>query len=240
MSSLRALRVLREESDSDVRSATVSNMKCLNLIPAPRRAARARQARIRTWSVALGAYALAAAAGYVACYAYPDTDQTALLRDTRAVTEELRDSSRQMRTARNQVAETAGKVAIARSVRNHPDWSLLLAMLADSLADQIVLERCALLPVDPPPAAGGGAGAAGPAGASPAATPGQGPRAFRFDLAGLARSQTAVSQFVLRLEKARVFDEVRLVQTSRKTFLKADAVAFQLECSLTGKKEAKP
>jgi Tfp pilus assembly protein PilN len=205
-------------------------VKCLDLIPAPRRQARARRTRIRTWSLVLGVYALTTAAGYVACFAYPDSGQTALLRDTRAVTEELRAASREMRAVRAQVAEAAGRLAIARSVRNHPDWSLLLAMLADSLADQIVLERCALLPVDPP-------AAAGPA---PAATPAQSPRAFRFDLTGLARSQTAVSQFVLRLEKARVFDEVRLVQTSRKPFLKGEAVAFQLECSLTGKKEAKP
>lgn len=222
-------------------------MKCLNLIPAPRRQARARQARVRTWSFVLGAYALATAAGYVACFAYPDSDQTAMLRDTRVVTEELRDTSREMRAVRAQVADAAGRLAIARSVRNHPDWSLLLALLSDSLADQIVLERCALLPVDSPAAETAEGGmppaahhkAAG-AGAAPAATTAQGPRAFRLDLAGMARSQTAVSQFVLRLEKARVFDEVRLVQTSRKPFLKGEAVAFQLECSLTGKKEAKP
>jgi len=92
----------------------------------------------------------------------------------------------------------------------------------------------------PPPHTTVRAGAAAKAGTAAASTPGQSPRAFRLDLAGLAQSQSAVSQFVLRLEKARVFDEVRLVQTGRKPFLKGEAVAFQLECSLTGKKEAKP
>ena len=224
-------------------------MKCLNLIPAPRCQARARRARVRTWSVVLGAYALAAAAGYVACYAYPDGDQTALLRDARAVTEELRSSGRQMRAVRTQVAEAAGKLAIARNIRNHPDWSLLLAMLSDSLADQIVLDRCALVAVDSP--AGGPDGPAAPAppsagrarGLHPApaaAAAAAGTRGFHFTVAGYARTQSAVSQFVLRLEQARVFDEVRLVETSLKPFLGGQAVAFQVECSLAGKKEANP
>jgi hypothetical protein len=60
------------------------------------------------------------------------------------------------------------------------------------------------------------------------------PAGFVLNIAGLARSQLAVSQFILRLEQTGLFDRVSLIDTARETFLGGPATGFKLECSLTG------
>ena len=49
---------------------------------------------------------------------------------------------------------------------------------------------------------------------------------------GCGQSQTAVSNFVLRLERTELFDQVKLIGTSRRPFLSGSAVEFQVECFL--------
>jgi hypothetical protein len=181
----------------------------------------------------LGAYVLAAAAGYVACFAYSGDDRGGVMRQVKQATQDLRSLGRQTRSLRFEAAEVSRKLADARTAHQHPDWSLLLAMLADSLADEVVLERCSLAPAEKTEDA---AAADRLAQASPTDFFNQ---RFRFELGGYARSQMAVSRFTLRLEKAGLFDQVRLVKTSRQSFLGGEAVAFQLECLLDGRGRAK-
>mgnify|MGYP000049651221 CR=1 FL=1 len=53
---------------------------------------------------------------------------------------------------------------------------------------------------------------------------------YTLVLNGFGRSQESVSRFVLRLEESGAFDLVRLVSSSRQTFLQGEAVAFGVEC----------
>ena len=49
-------------------------------------------------------------------------------------------------------------------------------------------------------------------------------------LSGFGKSQESVSRFVLRLEATDIFHVVRLVSSSRQSFLDQEAVAFTVEC----------
>lgn len=210
-------------------------MTSVNLIPAPRREAKARKEHLRKWMVAGAAYAVVILLGYLACFIFSDADSEAVFRDLKQVASDIEQTDERMRSLASAIAETQRKLSAAQAVARHPDWSLLLGILADSLADEVVLERCTLIPIedDCGPAEGDSsdeAEAPDPLAASLR-------RSFRCDVTGYARTQTGVSRFILRLENIHLFDRVKLVKTARQSFLNGQAVAFELECSLDGAKE---
>lgn len=213
-------------------------MKCVNLIPAGRREARARRRHLRRLGAVVAVCAVAVLGGYVACYALDDGEGSRLLGEARGEVERLGVAHEEMRSLRRQISDARRKLAAARMRVRHPDWSLLLAMLAGHVSDELILERCCLRPVEPGSQDAGRTPAPGavPGGTAPA---GQVER-YVLELTGLARSQTAVSQFVLRLEKSGVFREVRLVKTHRREFRNAKVVGFHVECSLSGERERTP
>jgi hypothetical protein len=140
----------------------------------------------------------------------------------------------------------------SRIVAHQPDWSLLLAVLGTTTGEHVVLRGLRVQPAEPAPARardGGRAPAAqaaavppGPsaAGRSVAAAAPAGESSFQLNLNGLARSPTAVSQFVLRLERAGLFGRVTLRDTGREPFLGGEAVSFRLECSFDDSPGAAP
>jgi hypothetical protein len=213
-------------------------VQCVNLIPAGRREARARRRHLRRLGAVVAVCAVAVLGGYVACYALDDGEGSRLLGEARGEVERLGVAHEEMRSLRRQISDARRKLAAARMRVRHPDWSLLLAMLAGHVSDELILERCCLRPVEPGSQDAGRTPAPGavPGGTAPA---GQVER-YVLELTGLARSQTAVSQFVLRLEKSGVFREVRQVKTHRREFRNAKVVGFHVECSLSGERERTP
>ncbi len=209
-------------------------MKCVNLIPAGRREARARRRHLRRLGAVVAVCAAAVLGGYVACYALDDGEGSRLLGEARGEVERLGMAHEEMRSLRRQISDARRKLAAARMRAKHPDWSLLLAMLAGHVSDELILERCCLRPVKP------GSQDAGRTPAPGGTAPGGQVERYVLELTGLARSQTAVSQFVLRLEKSGVFREVRLVKTHRREFRNAKVVGFRVECSLSGERERTP
>jgi len=211
-------------------------VECMNLIPAPRREARARRRHLRALGTVVGAYAAVVLAGYAVCFALSDDGAEAVARQMTRTQGEVSEHRREVRRLGAQIATVRRELAATRSVAQHPDWSLLLAVLAETLSDELVLERCALEPIEPPP----GRARDAPDPNSPDVMTARLRRSYRLHVTGVAKAQTAVSRFVLRLEKIRLFDNVRLVQTARRTFLGGRAVSFELECTLDGKGAAKP
>jgi Tfp pilus assembly protein PilN len=183
-------------------------------------------------------YAIAVFCGYAACYTHGDDGGADLLEEIRAATARLSSAGREMGSIRREIADAQRKAAAVRALTHHPDWSLLLAMLADNISEDLVLERCSLRAVEPPPPpAPPGPASAGPPDGSSAARQAE---SYVLELSGLAQSQTAVSQFVLRLEESGLFDAVRLIKTYRRQFQNSKTVGFQVRCSLgpRGKGEA--
>ena len=212
-----------------------------NLIPAWRLQKQSRLNRVRAWATVLGIYGALLGAAYVACLAFGDDDGKAVLEQMRHSTERFRKAGKEIHTLRASLTEASRQIAAAHSLAQNPDWSLLLAMVARELSDDVVLDRCSLAPVDT--GADEKPSAAGPAGAARAEALGAGEvlyQRYLLDLSGFAQTQTGVSQFVLRLESSRLFESVRLVKTQKRQFMDSQAVSFRIECALSGKGDNRP
>lgn len=188
-------------------------MNRINLIPPKRRRARAQKARVRNWiTINIGYAVILGIAGISVC---------AQSLATRLPTAELAAANRSVEQAKNQLTavraasvHTQRLIASANGVSNQPDWSRLLGPLSTSMGDDILLSQCELSPIKDDPAAKG---------------------AMTLHLSGLGRSQSAVAQFMLKLEAMGLFEHVVLQQTSREKFMDGDAVRFELNCPLRGR-----
>ena len=216
----------------------------MNLIPGPRREARACRAHVRTLAAVLTVYTVLMLGFYAACYALSDSDTEATFQEMREIADSAKQSNAEIRQLRGTIAAAREELTAARALAKHPDWSLLLAVLADTVTDQIVLHRCILTPMadDETGASGGDEGEADddsePSEEDKArrALAERLGRSYRLEVSGQAKTQAAVSQFVLCLEKVQLFDAVRMIKTSRQSSSSSQAVAFDVECSLTTKK----
>jgi len=207
----------------------------VNLIPLQRRRAKARRARARAWFVIGGGYAaVLIIAGAAMLLLMSPAESTG---DLRKASTEIERSNQQVTAIRLVLAEAQQTLASARAVSDQPDWSILLAVIADSRGDELVLNRIDVAPAkdEAPPV--------GPvAPPSSVQTVGLAPKpvsraAAKADvrLAGIGRSQAAVAQFVLQLESTDLFEHVWLLQTTRQDYLGDEAFAFELDCPLRGR-----
>ena len=210
------------------------SMTSVNLIPHPRRRAAAARHRARRWcwgvagyaAVLLGAYASAAA-----IITAQGDDKSAMLERTMRQIEELNNAAAALKP---QLSEAHTRLSVARTVGDQPDWSLLLAVISGTIDDDIVLSSTKLdtladersAQIAPVPQA---AKRASNADANEKSLE---PTMLRVTLQGIGRSQSAVTQFVLRLERLGLFERVDLARSSRQTVGAVDANVFRIECSL--------
>ena len=199
-----------------------------NFIPAHRLAAQQRRRRRRLWIVACIAYAaglLVASTGGSALW-HDDTD--ALTGRTAATIEQIDHDERATKRLQDKLAVARVTLQANRAVADQPDWSILLAAVADCLDDDVFLTRFDLQPapkIVPPPRL--------------PQMPGQPWRPPRptastatnlVTLVGFGRTQADVSHFVDRLERTGLFDKVKILRTKRRQLLTGVAVAFDLGC----------
>jgi len=200
----------------------------VNLIPARRREARALRKRLRLWGAVLGVYGSVALAGYFACWAFAGESPSPRQRALRHLRGDIQATGRELRRTRMQIGQELLKLQAQRAVGRHPDWSILLAAISSTVGNEIVLERCALSPVEKKDSEDDASSSSSRAkGRATEAEP-----RFRLDVDGIAKSPPTVSQYILRLEQMRLFDRVRLVKTNRRQFLDTEAVGFHVECVL--------
>jgi hypothetical protein len=199
-------------------------MARVNLIPANRLAAKRVRRRLRVWAVSLIGYAGVVISACIAAHLIWGTGHAALARDLDAARQATKRSNETVANLRREVAKAQDTQRTIQVVTDHPDWSLLIAALAKHLGDQAVLRETRLSPIV------ASAAAVTPVKLNTPAAPAR--TRYRLDLRGLARSQTAVSEFVAALEAAGVFDEVKIVRTGREAYLTSMAVSFDLECML--------
>jgi len=215
-------------------------MIAVNLIPAGRLAVRRLRRRALLWGLGLGVYALAIGGAWSIVAATGGDDAVKRIHSEI----ELAHAARQRATAAlDGVSRQLAKAAVARQftaeVADRPDWTALFEVLGASLGSDTVLRDVQLLPAQEVNSAvansgssSGGVDRPRAAGLTPT-LPGT-PSSYKLSLRGVGRSQTAVSGFVASLEKARLFDHVKLLRTSREAFLSDTAVSFEVECALDG------
>jgi hypothetical protein len=199
-------------------------MKPINLIPAARRDAKRRRKQRNACAIACCAFGalLGCAVGAARLMFAGDGGQP--LGARLAATEAEIDRYQQQSTAaRAELAAAKATIEANRTVAEQPDWSILLALLAKTTGDDVVLRSVLVAP--PPP---GTPAAAAPtpnkSGATPA-TP-----EVALELTGVGQTQLAVSQHVLRLEQTGLFSKVTLLDTNREAYVNSNVIGFRLQC----------
>jgi len=200
----------------------------VNLIPAERLARRSRTTRVRVWLVVCGGYAIVLVAGSFLLRVLHATEDRSVTAQLAAVTAQVEQENQTMLELRRDLAEARITLETTLAIHAQPDWSKLFLGLAGQMGQEIVLSRCQLGTV---------------MGDNMAVTGGWGEAASTRPLAdlltecrrklvlnGFAKRQESVSRFVLGLEGSGAFDLVRVINSSRQSFLNGEAVAFNIEC----------
>jgi hypothetical protein len=196
-----------------------------NLIPAARRRRQRRRAHLRAWAGVCGTYGLLLAGVCGWCLVRAGgraQDVKAKLAETARLIEASADRQAELTAELGDVRST---LSANRALGRQPDWSALLAVLGDCRGDSVVLNSCELRPRERAAGGRGGKGRPGPDVLL-------GERRYRLRLSGLGRSQTSVSQFVLRLEAVGLFERVKLIRSRRRRVPGGEAVSFNIECML--------
>ena len=207
-------------------------MQYVNLIPAARLARRRRNARLCVWAAVCGAYAMSLIAGSATLQALRASEDRTLHGQRATLAQQVEQSNLELLGLRRELGEATMALETTRAIHHQPDWSKLFLGLSQRLDDEIVLGRCQLttLTDDNKVLAEEWANSMP---AKPLATLLTECR-HTLLLSGFGKSQESVSRFVLRLEGTGVFHIVRLVNSSRQTFLEKEAVAFSVECRFKG------
>jgi hypothetical protein len=210
-------------------------MQSVNFIPARRITAKQRRRQINRWAVTVSVYAMLLIGVYACSYALWGGGHAAIADEERKTSLRVEQAKRAISTLQGELTAEEATLKANQALADQPDWSVLLVLVAGSLSDEVVLNRCDLRPGQVLETAAAGSPAPGPPPSGPpspapgaAATPGP----FVLTVAGYGKTMTAVSQFVLALERLALFDQVRLIKTNREPFQSTQAVAFQIECSL--------
>lgn len=169
-------------------------MITVNFMPKARVLAAGRRRRIRRWSLVCVGYGLILASAWAAAAAGtgggegPENELSGLQAKIAA-----RDAD--LARLRKDQAGTNRRLEAARAVAEHPDWSILLRLLAELRGPEVALDRVALTPR---PGKGAGEG------------PGRG--GATVALGGIALTPKAASEFVMRMESNGLFETVTLLE----------------------------
>ena len=198
----------------------------VNLIPRSRRAQRRRRICQRRWAAVGAAYTLAVVAALPVCRSVWAGSGLGGHDPVRVLDDQLHQLEQQIIDLGPTVQQEEQRLKAHQTILIKPDWSMLLAVLSESLGDRVVLERCRVRI---------------PALNDQSATLGdEADETTRVVLEGLGRSQHDVTGFVLRLEKTGVFSSVELVQTDRRWLVSQPAVRFNVVCDLGQPEQTEP
>lgn len=192
-------------------------MMSVNLLPQSFFEGRRRKARIRMWSLFVVMHALLA--GSVGAVLATSGESSTTIRARLSVAQSrLETREKETESARRLLSERMRRVEAVRSIADHPDWSLLLDQLAKLRGADVVLEHVDIKPqttTDP----GLKKGAPGRV-------------RYQVTIEGLARTNAAVLEYALALQRLGAFDSVRPEQARQRATPAGDFFGFQLRCEL--------
>ena len=202
----------------------------VNLIPTRVRDAAIIRRRTRRWLVYGAVYAAAVAGACVVLQMVGGQEASRLSNDNGLLAARVADAQQQLGAIRHDVQEHARKKEASETVGVHPDWSLLLAALAETRQQDIILQSIDLKAVEVEKPAG------------PAKKPAEGEKAkakprhiesYLVDLKGYGLSQGDVVRFIGRLEDRGPLADVRLKESRSQLYRGVPAVAFTAQFRLT-------
>ncbi len=203
-------------------------MADVNFIPTERLAAKRGRARLCRWAAICGAYVVVLCAVSVAARILHAAEAPDVAAQLAAAGQQARLDNDAMVELRKNLARATASLDTAQAMHGQPDWSKLFARVSRAMGQELVLDRCQLVPLtqDNKPVTEQWSQdfESTPLGAVLAA------HRYELTLHGFGRTQESVSRFALDLESLGIFDQVRLASSSRQTFLGGVAVAFTVEC----------
>lgn len=205
-------------------------MSDINLIPGYRRAQQQFRHKMRWWLRVGGGYGVTLMVVLGSAYAVWAGDGDVLakkLTDTEARIERTQDSIFKLR---KQLALCHTQLQTNEILRNQPDWSRLLLVIGEAVGEEVALNTCMLSTLDDKQ--GQIMEATGVKAGDVSNEVILQERQYKLKISGYSRTQTAVSLFVLRLERLELFSSVRLEKSRRQEFLGEPAVAFAIECDM--------
>jgi hypothetical protein len=211
-------------------------MKNINLIPAPRLAAKRRRLHLRRCAAGCAVWAVLSAGAALAAHAvWRGEDPQAAERLAR-VSHEMEQTERGTAEAKARLAAAQSTLRANQAIVAQPDWSIVLALMGKQVRNDVVLKNCAVRPANaargtltaPQRPDGRRVRSQGEPSSAPPAPEGT---PYVLEAAGLADSHAAANQFILRLEQTGLFSKVTLLDTAREAFLDGNRVAFRVECT---------
>lgn len=202
----------------------------INLIPAARIAKRRRKARMRLWTLICGTYLISLAVLALSAHAFwRDTDDSAI-EELAFTAQRIKGYNSKISEFQKKLVKTKAELEASKVISCQPDWTKLLVLIGDELKEEVVLENYQLVTTSK--SRGDVTNSLQELLSSSPPSVFLAERQYTLELSGFGRTQTSVSQFVLRLEQMQIFDSVELVNSRRKTFLNSEAAAFSIECSI--------
>lgn len=199
-------------------------MNDFNLLPAKHVRTQAIKRRLWFWIVGATLYTASITIGAIATYAGTSPSRAASQRERAEIEATIDSGKKEIAQLNKQLAEARHRLKTAAEVSKHPDWSILLKVLADLRDPTMVLDGVELRKVTAEVPAKPTANKKKPAAGTETR--------FVLKLSGLAQSLESVPPFVLRLEAIKLFSSVKLVE-SRAADLNTKQVAmFRVECTM--------
>ena len=205
-------------------------MSDINLIPEKRRIRKRYQRKLRLWLRISGIYIACLGCMLGSAYAMWAGDDAVLnkkLDSTEARIERTQDSLIKLR---KQLALCRSQLHTNQVIRHQPDWSRLLLLIAEAMGEEVTLKSARLITLNKQQQNVVDQFRSNTESNSTDSLLTE--RDYHLQFTGFSRTQTAVSLFVLRLERLELFTSVRLDKSRRQAFLDEPAVAFTIDCGI--------
>jgi hypothetical protein len=167
---------------------------------------------MRQWCVITGIYGISVLAAWIGYAALGDGTYYAMGAELHRISASEREIRAQLNLKRRRQADALQALSVVKSMRDRPDWSLLLSAIGTLQGNDIFLREVALAP---------------DTGILPLS-----PGGYAFHLVGIGSSPQSASQFVLRLQDLGVLEKVRMVRTSAEAVGGRMGTRFELDCRL--------
>lgn len=196
-------------------------MNRVNLIPVEVQDRTARVARGRSWGVLLGGFGLCLALVGAAVRVGLSTQTADLTRQISDAESGLQRVTDEQNRVKTQLTSIKRRLDAARATGRHPNWGLLLNMLAASLDEQTALDGVELSRMVPEPVKA----EAGKKAPKPVAEQ-------VVILRGRSTNMEAMGGFLANLEKSHLFRLVKLGDNHRSDSAGKNVIEFQVTCVL--------
>jgi len=134
--------------------------------------------------------------------------------------EKISDENSQLKKIERHVLISEKSLVANQQLQNQPNWSILLKLVSIQMSDDIILIRCNLSPYFN--------------NHKKTTQKQREPKRYYFIIEGQAKNQGEINDFILKIEKIKIFDRVDLVGSKKSNFSGIKSIHFILKCHLDG------